>query len=70
LWFRFFTTGLDLCLKSVPFMCDKALDLNISPVSLDNTDLLGPSLSSLSNALQQISNLNVQLANLIPEFSV
>jgi ubiquinol-cytochrome c reductase cytochrome b subunit len=64
----FFTTGLDLCLKSVPFMCEKVLDLIISPVSLDNPDLLGPSLSSLANTLQQINNLNIQLANLLTEF--
>jgi hypothetical protein len=64
----FFTTGLDLCLKSVPFMCERALDLIISPVSIDNPDLLGPSLSTLSNTLQQINNLNVQLANLLTEF--
>jgi ubiquinol-cytochrome c reductase cytochrome b subunit len=64
----FFTTGLDLCLKSVPFMCEKTLDLIISPVRMENPDFIGPSLSSLSNTLQQINNLNVQLANLLTEY--
>jgi hypothetical protein len=64
----FLTTGLDLCLKSVPFMVEQSLNLIISPVNIPSTTILDPSVSSLRDTLQQINNLNVEFANLLTEY--
>ena len=62
-------TGFDLFAKSIPFILDKSLDIIVNPVHIPEGGIqVLNNAGGLAYILNEISRLNVELANLLREY--